>query len=75
MHEAIITVNETETVDGVTYPTTKVFRVEFEGNFGIVGEADNTDTFELTRVVNCEQLVADETAVTPGEVKVFRNNG
>lgn len=56
MREAVITIIETETVDGVTYPTTKVFRLEFEGDFGITGEPDFTDSFEFKNVVSSEQL-------------------
>lgn len=63
MREAIITIAETETIDGVTYPTSKVFRVEFEGDFGITGEADNTDSFEFKNVVDCKQLASSEMRV------------
>jgi hypothetical protein len=56
MREAIITIIDTETTDGETYSTSQVFRVEFQGDAGITGEANNTDTFELKDVVNCEQL-------------------
>ncbi len=58
MREAIITIvcpSEDERPEAYT----KVFRVEFEGEFGIVGEvAENTDTFELRKVVSSEQLSA-----------------
>lgn len=57
MREAIITVTSAST-DERPEPYTQVFRVEFEGEFGIVGEDNNTDTFELRNVVNSEQLSA-----------------
>lgn len=55
MREAIITIVEPATVNEPEH--TKVFRVEFEGEADIVGESDNTDTFQLAKVVHSEQLV------------------
>jgi hypothetical protein len=35
MYEAIITLVELETQDGVTYPVTKIYRIEFDNKTGL----------------------------------------
>lgn len=57
MFEAIVTLVSTETTEGVTYPVTKVFRLEFD-------TLEDMQYFEMTLqnvggTTNVEKLVAE----------------